>query len=173
MNDEPLSEQEVSVRLEDLQAAANRAWRIHLLRCIAIALSLVIALIAEHRVLGYLAVANPPLIWGVILLYSALVVYTAEWTRHEWRQLQAIERFQSLPSAHELRIARSKEKLYYSILNAVFLSCVTAFIAWIMHSNKLLLIQFSMLPVIGLIAVFKAWRELRSSSSSVNHQYGT
>jgi hypothetical protein len=160
------------VRLEDLQAAANRTWRIHLLRCFAIGLSLVIALIAQRRVLGYLAVASPPLIWGVIFFYFAMVAYTAEWTRHEWRQLRAIQKFQSLPSTHELRVARSKERLYYSLLNAVFVSCIFGFIAWIMHSNKLLLIQLSILPVVGFSVALKAWRDLQSLSSSVNQQYG-
>jgi hypothetical protein len=101
-----------------------------------------------------------------------MVAYTAEWTRHEWRQLRAIQKFQSLPSTHELRVARSKERLYYSLLNAVFVSCIFGFIVWIMHSNKLLLVQLSILPVVGFSVALKAWRDLQSLSSSVNQQYG-
>jgi hypothetical protein len=159
------------MQLEELQMAANRAWRIHLVRSLVFAWILVIGPITERPKLGFLAMSNPTLIWAAVLFYVALVAYCAEWTRYEWHQLQAIKKLRSVPSDDELRIARAKEKLRYSMMTAALLFCLFGCGAWMLlsiSSNRFNLMLYTSLAA-ALGALGPVWRATRALRLLTSH----
>ena len=127
------------------------------------ALLLLVVPFAQHRQLRFFY-SGFEFGWFWSIASLVLAAYIAEWTRHEWFQLQAIKKLRLLPTSLELQTAMAREKLYFSVLNAGLLCCCFCLLAYLFPRGTYLGFPGSVvwfLPVAAGGAVFLAWRGLQ------------
>jgi hypothetical protein len=158
------------MQLADLQAAATRTWRAHLVRCAIITAALISVPLVQHLQLRFLDTGYAFTRFGW-LVSALLAVYLAEWTWHERRQLQVIRNLRSLPADSELVLSRAKEKAHRSLASFVLVSALY-FLTLLMTAHTPLSRSLGsilwVVPVSALAALVRSWHEQRLATPAAH-----
>jgi hypothetical protein len=150
-----------------MHRAATRAWHLQWAKVAVVALVLATALAVELR--PGVATVHPS---GAFNVWSALglilILYLAEDTWFEWRQLHEIRNLAAPPTVAQFREARSRERLHKAVAICLLVACCTGLLLWVLWGFKSIHYSTQLclgMPVAGAIAAaFRAWRDLRRAA---------
>jgi len=147
-----------------MRRAATRTWHLQWAKVAVVALALLTALTVRLR--PGVAIVHPS---GTLSVWSTLVLifilYMAEDTWFEWRQLHEIRNLGAPPTVAQFREARSRERLHKAVAICLLVACCTGLLLRILWGFKS--IHYSTQLCLGMplaatiAAVFRAWRDLR------------
>ena len=150
-----------------MHRAATRAWHFHWAKVAVVALVLATALAVELR--PGVATVHPSGAFNAwIALGLILILYLAEDTWFEWRQLHGIRNLAAPPTVAQFREARSHERLHKAVAICLLVACGTGLSLWILWGLKS--VHYSTRLCLGMplaaamAAAFRARRDLRRAT---------